>query len=304
MKKTTLTIAIPAYNEGRHIARLVLSLFKQRQKTYELTNIIVASDGSSDNTVSSLEKIKNKNLTIIDSKRRRGKAYRQNQMFARTGSDIIVLLDADIVVTQPNFIELLIKPIISGEGDMTSSAILEQFPRTLFEEVLDISMRLKRILFAHLSNGNNLYNCHGPARAMSRNIYKKIVFPQSSGEDMYSYLAVLNLGGRFVYVAKAEVHYRLPASPTDHYKQSIRYLSAIDAMTNYFPKDLVKKELLIPKITFIKAGVAALPMVFRYPFHTILYVGVCLCTIIGNKLQVRPKELWSIKSSKIFSHAK
>ena len=54
MKKLRISIGIPAYNEGGNIARLLRSVLGQKKREL-IDEIIVISDGSSDNTVSEVK---------------------------------------------------------------------------------------------------------------------------------------------------------------------------------------------------------------------------------------------------------
>ena len=50
MKKLTVTIGIPAYNEEKNIGRLLKSLSNQKGDDFTLNEIVVLSDGSTDMT--------------------------------------------------------------------------------------------------------------------------------------------------------------------------------------------------------------------------------------------------------------
>lgn len=291
-------VLIPALNEEAHISELVLSCLNQNTQIYKLKGIIVASDGSTDNTVSQLRGLKNRLVKIIDGTERKGKAARLNEMLSLIQTDIAVLLDADIVLLRPDFIERMVKPIIEGRADMTSSALKELPGRTFFESSLKVSMKLKQVLFNTLKRGHNVYNCHGPARAINKTYYKQIIFPGSDGEDMYSYLRLRELNGVFEYVRKAVVGYRLPSIPMDHYKQSIRYHQAIEKMNTYFNSDFVTLELKIPLFVYIVATLKTIPTLLRYPFHTFVYVATLLIVKIGNTFSLKPNEMWVVTSSK------
>jgi glycosyltransferase involved in cell wall biosynthesis len=50
-RKTEIDIGIPALNEDANIQQLLRSIVEQPQDTYEIANIFLVSDGSTDNTV-------------------------------------------------------------------------------------------------------------------------------------------------------------------------------------------------------------------------------------------------------------
>src|SRR3989337_1433871 len=96
--KPTIIIGIPAFNEEDNLGKLLRGLKMQRVKKGQITKVIVASDGSIDKTVDIVKTFKYSKVILIEGKKRRGKAYRQNQIIKLCNSDILVLLDADTLL--------------------------------------------------------------------------------------------------------------------------------------------------------------------------------------------------------------
>ncbi len=303
MKKVSITIGIPALNEEGTILFLLQDLQIQEIADGEVEKIIIISDGSTDKTVEKVKSLKDKRIVVHGYKKRVGKSKRLNQIIEKSVSDILVLLDADTEVRDQEFIQKLIKPIVEKRAELTSSSIVELAPRSFVEEVLDVSMALKRVLFENFKKGNNLYNCHGPARAVSKKLYKKLKFEEAlAGDDMYSYLRCIQLGGRFVFVKKVKIHYRLPSTFNGHLKQSVRYLSSIESYSKLFSERLVRQELTIPKKVFIISGFKALPIILRYPIHIVAYMGILSFVWFKSKTKINLAETWDVRSSKILKN--
>lgn len=296
--KHTLTIAIPAHNEQATIGSLLHALLRQVTKSAIVEKIVVLSDGSKDQTVAIVNNMKDKRIELIEKHHRLGRAVRQNQIIDGCHSDILVFLDSDITITDRYFIDRLISPIVQNTADMTSSALEEMKPRTFFEEVLDVSMKLKNVLFQTYKNGNNIYTCHGPARAIRKKLYRNLHFPVSEGEDMYSYLVCISQNYRFQYVPDAVVKYHLPATISDHCKQSLRYLGAQEQFTHSFHTKLALEELRIPLRVFIIAGFKSVPIVFQYPLHILFYLSILIYVKLLSVLRLHPEEMWRVASSK------
>ena len=186
--KFTVSIGIPAYNEEANIGYLLNDLLAQKEEGYTLEKIYVYSDGSTDTTEEVVRDALDERIELIVGSGRMGAAYGQNILMKVTQSDILVMLNADIQISDEYFIQKLIKPLINGDAEL-SSVKHEPLPaRNFFESILVTSVELKSVLFETYNGGKNTYTCHGSARAFSKKLYKEIIFEKSVGEDAYSYL--------------------------------------------------------------------------------------------------------------------
>lgn len=242
----TLSIGIPAYNEEANIGFIINDLLLQNFKGLKLDNIYINSDGSKDATVSIVKKIKNKHIILIDNKKRTGRAYRQNQIMKLTQSDVLVLVDADTQIKDKNFISKITGPIISKNADLTSVRVQELPATTFLEKTLDTSMKLKKYIFESINNGDNIYTCHGRARAFSKNLYKKIKFQDSVTEDAYSYLYSIKNNFKYKFVSNTQIYYQLPTNMHDHENQSVRFIKSKKYLSAKFGEDFVINAYRLP----------------------------------------------------------
>ncbi len=296
-KLPTVTIGIPALNEEANIGYLLMDIYKQDCSGFVVEQVIILSDGSTDNTVNLVNKLKKPNTIIMDNKVSRGVADGQNQILSRATSDVLVLLNADIRLPKTDFMEQLIAPILEHRADLTSPLMMEMQPRSFIEAVLAQSMKLKNILFANWKGGNNGYFCHGSVRAFSRRFYQDLHFSQSEGEDMYSYLTCINLGYKFKYVTGGFGAYRLPNNIHDHFKQSVRYYKYQNKFAQELDKELVSHELKIPRQVYVKAAVKALPTVLKAPVLTLSYLAI-VSYMKARALFTVGANLWEASTTK------
>jgi glycosyltransferase involved in cell wall biosynthesis len=271
-EKPSITIGIPVFNEEKNILNLLQDIECQNLDGFKLDKIIIYSDGSTDKTVSIAKKTHLKKLKVIESKLRLGIATGLNEIIKSSTSDILLTFDGDIRIKDEQFIRKLIKPIVFYNTDHTSSAIKDIQPRNFFERSLSVSMQLKDVLFSNFKKGNNLYTCHGLARAYSRKFYKSLKFPVSIGNDMYGYLACVSSGHIFKYVSIASVFYRLPNSFTDHKKQSNRFSQASSEMLKYFEPEFLERESKINFPTYVRSFFEAFGLIVTSPFYIITYL--------------------------------
>src|SRR5438477_656058 len=112
MKKISVTVAIPAYNEEKNIVSLLQSIKKQKAINYKVDRILVYSDGGTDRTVQLIRR-NFKSVKIFDFRENLGKNERLNQIFRENRSDVLVQLDADIHIKDDFVFENLVKPFLT-----------------------------------------------------------------------------------------------------------------------------------------------------------------------------------------------
>ena len=102
------TVVIPLYNKERHIGRAIQSVISQ---TYQNFEIIVVDDGSIDNSVKEVIKIKEKDSRIrLIKQKNSGVSSARNKGIEEAKFDYIGFLDADDM-WMPNFLESIKKLI-------------------------------------------------------------------------------------------------------------------------------------------------------------------------------------------------
>lgn len=95
LKKYTITIVVPAYNEEDSIGATIDNL---KQQTVPIEEIIVVDDCSSDRTG---EISREKGVTVVRTHQNQGtKAMAQNYVIPQIESDLIVTIDADTILAR------------------------------------------------------------------------------------------------------------------------------------------------------------------------------------------------------------
>lgn len=106
-----ISAIIPAYNEEKTIADVILPL----TKTKEINEIIVVSDGSMDNTA---EIARNAGATVIESKINIGKGGAMVLGLEKAQGEIILFLDADLIGLTEEHVCQLLEPVLHGDAEM------------------------------------------------------------------------------------------------------------------------------------------------------------------------------------------
>ncbi len=107
-----VAVIIPAYNEERTIGDVV----RVSTATSIVDEVIVVSDGSTDLTASVARE---HGARVIELQENRGKGAAMKVGIDNCSADIIVFLDADLLGLEPRHIEAMVRPVVSGEAEMT-----------------------------------------------------------------------------------------------------------------------------------------------------------------------------------------
>ncbi len=303
-KKLSITVGIPAYNESAHIAVLLECILKQQLKDFALEKIIVISDASDDETVRAAKSVDDSRIKVIVGRRRIGASQRQNQVFSLARTDIVVLLNADILPVNKTFLQGLCLPLISKEniGLVGAKIIPLSQNSSLVGKVLDWHHEWKNELFQKINHGDTVYMCHGRARAFSRKLYRKLRWPGIAGEDAYSYMKAKHFGFDFAFAPIARVWYTSPQTLEDHMRQSSRFFLAKKSKKKLSPAKNQVNWYHIPKILLVLSAIKA---VVSHPAYALIYalllsVTLTKCMMVPNNKKL---HLWQMSpTTKNFSY--
>lgn len=254
IRRQTVTIGIPAFNEEINIKFLLKSLLSQKVISASINQIIIISDGSKDKTVEVALSVKDNRITVINRKKRLGLYATQNEILKHSKGDILVLLDADVIPEGEYFIEKIIRPILKDKKvGIVGADTVNAKPYNFVEKMLASSHEFKKYVYRKLNYGNNVYLCHGRARAFSKQFYSVLNWPKNCPEDAYSYFFCLKMGFQFVYEPQAKVLFRAPSVLNEHAKKSKRFFLGKRKLEEHFPKNYLKKQYAIPSSSIIMA---------------------------------------------------
>lgn len=110
-----VSVIIPAYNEETTIVGVV----KTCLKTPEIDEVIVVSDGSTDQTAEKARRLKSKKVKVIELPKNQGKGAAIAEGVKAAKNEILLFLDADLVNLFPHHLSSLIWPVINNQAEMT-----------------------------------------------------------------------------------------------------------------------------------------------------------------------------------------
>lgn len=300
MKKFTLTIGIPAYNEEANIQNMIESLLKQKGTSFRMEKIIVVLDGCTDNTLKIVREIasKNKIVKIFTDGKRTGKATRLNQIYRLNKSQFIGTFDADIVLERDCELELLVKEFLrSKKVNVVAARQYPSPPNRIMGRFSNASFLILQHASMKWRNGNNIHSLQGSASILRGDFAKSFKHPVNTVCDQgYLYFTAIK-GGRnsFKFAKTTRIIFSAVSTFSDWRKLGARTM-AYDRqdMSKYFGEKILKEYNMPEK--FIYSSI--LYVLVRDPIGTI---GSILMNIYIRKFpylfKKRSSGIWEITMS-------
>lgn len=293
MKKATVTIGIPAFNEEKNIVNAIKSVLNQKKDNFIIKKILVYSDGSNDDTVKVSKSIRSRLVQVVKGTNRKGKSFRLNQIFKSSVSDILVLLDADCVLDE-NAINKLVEKFEKAKVGLVGSNAVPVSSNAFVSSIVSVGVRINKSASQKWRKGKNLYSFRGSLVGLSEKLYKNLSMPSTPGTDAYLYFSALKMGLGVEYAKDAKVYYSLPTILKGHIKQSSRFIQSQRAMKKYFGKN-VSKEYELPFKFLLSETVTE---IIKNPLYSSLFI--ILKAFIGFQSLIQKQKItgiWDIASS-------
>lgn len=139
-----VSAVVPAFNEEKYIKNVLKTLLSSKY----LDEVICVNDGSTDNTLNIINKLKN--LKVINLTRNHGKAYAVSKGVEKATGEIIVLFDADIKGLRNCLIKDLIYPLKNEDYDISIGFRSGKLERMFFKPFFGERAYFRKDLLPHL----------------------------------------------------------------------------------------------------------------------------------------------------------
>lgn len=271
------TIGISVFNEEKNIENLLQAIFHQELGKYILKEVLLYSDGSTDETVAKARRFSRKKLIIKASKKRLGQWARMNEIIRDAKGDIIVFLDGDIVPTSQKTLMYLLKGFEKSKkvGMVCGNPVVYQ-GGSYMEKAVALTARAYEELKEKVRGGNNVFGVSGNILAIRTDVARGIkIAPSVYATDAYLYFSILRKGYTFLFIKKATVWNRVPATIRDQINQNKRFKASPYHLKQFFG-DEVTKAYKIPPLLYISAVLKQFlrhPIACSYIFLINLYCG-------------------------------
>jgi len=219
----SVSIIIPAYNEGKVIEKTIRSVLELR---YSKKEIIVVDDGSTDNTLKIAKLMETDNpIRVISKRKNGGKWSALNEGIESSISDIIVCIDADTVLDKN-----AIQPLVNHFIDSKVGAVAGNIKVGNRDKLLTKLQALEYISQLNIQRRSEAFFrkitvVPGPLGAFRKSIIKEVGFytGDTFAEDADLTLKILKAGYRIKYEPKSIGYTEAPTFLFDLAKQRYRW---------------------------------------------------------------------------------
>lgn len=217
----SVSIVISVYNEEKVIGKKIeniLSLDYPAQKV----EILIGSDGSTDQTVSTIKSFNDKRIFVLESTFRRGKMAVINELIKRSQNDVIVFMDAR-QIWEKN----AIKELVSNFTDQTVGSVSGELILSNKEEGtakgLNLYWTYEKFIRDQESHVHSMLGATGAIYAIRRHLFKEIPVNVVL-DDMYTPFEIIKQGYRAIYDDRAKAYDEVATNPHEEHRRKVRTL--------------------------------------------------------------------------------
>jgi len=211
------TIGICAYNEEKSIKKTLKSILPQIEDKDE---IIVVASGCTDKTVEKVQEIKNPKIKVIEEKERKGKVSAINKILERAKGDIIVFVDADVLI-EKGAIEQLVRHFKDKDIGATSGKMISYKKENFFDKIQDFGFYGLNQQKIKENKEERFYALNGYLAAIRSGIVKKIDEKFLIDDALLGW-EIRKKGYRIIYDPEAIVQVQAAQNLSDFIKQKAR----------------------------------------------------------------------------------
>lgn len=225
-KTYSVTIGIPAYNEAQNIEQLLESIITQTSSFYILEKIIVVSDGSTDETVRIAKEtaVKHPRIAVVEHMQREGMAQRLNELYTKNESDILVTIEADLVLGNAYVIDEMVRHFDEEQVNVVAANPQPMKAETLTEHLVNAWYHFWYDVRKDYNNGDTIHNISGACLAIRKNFTSVVTYPVGTiASPSYLYFQVKTSKSVFYFAKEAVVYFYSPNNIHDYLLTLNRY---------------------------------------------------------------------------------
>jgi cellulose synthase/poly-beta-1,6-N-acetylglucosamine synthase-like glycosyltransferase len=284
----TVSVVIAAHNEGAVIARKlenVLALDYPRDRL----EVVVASDGSTDDTAGRVLAVGSDRVRLLDLPRR-GKGPTLNDAVDASAGEILVFTDAD-VMTPPDAMRHLVAPF----ADPHVGGVAAEKRDRGGAGAARASWRARRTVQRMLSRGGSVSSAQGTLHALRRELYRPL--PPDVLDDFAIPAQALLAGRRLVY-APGAVFSPLPGAFATDTPRTVQFRRRVRLTVLWLRAVWTARELLNP----LRHGFFAFQLLSHKLLRRVLFVPLIALMPASAALRHRDRFYGAATAAQLAFH--
>lgn len=219
----SVAIIVVAHNEGARIERKIATCLAQDYPADRL-RIVVASDGSTDDTCARIEALGHANVTVLPFSTRRGKAACLNDAVASCTEEVVVLTDARQMLN-PEAVRCLLENLADASvGAVSGELMLVRDDMTPFGEGVDAYWRYEKFIRQREGLVHSAPGVTGALYALRRVCFQPIP-ERTILDDVAIPMQAVRAGFRAVFDGRAHAYDQASKSPAQEQMRKVRTLA-------------------------------------------------------------------------------
>lgn len=210
-----ISVIIPAFNESKHIAQKIQNTLETNYPGDKM-EILVGSDGSTDETASIMQALENEQVVFFDFKENRGKTAVQNDLVNQAKGEVLIFTDAASFVSPDAFQALVDNFNDSHVGCAAGCMLFLDTDTNLTTKSQGLYWRYESKIRELESRIGALVGVDGPLYAVTPDCYVPLGANMIS--DLLTPLLVIEKGKKVVFEPKAEVYEEPTAKTIQEFK--------------------------------------------------------------------------------------
>ncbi len=213
-----VSIVIVGYNEAEKLAKKLVSVFSS-DDSHLIREVLVASDGSTDNTADVVAGVGDSRIRLLMFSKRRGKPSVLNDMIPQCLSEIVVLTDARQELDRRAIVELAAHFADPTVGAVSGELIFKaDGDTTTTSHGIGVYWHYEKFIRKHEGRFRSVPGATGALYALRRSLFRPIP-PQTILDDVVIPMQAVTGGRRCLFEPLAIAYDILSAST---WKESIR----------------------------------------------------------------------------------
>jgi poly-beta-1,6-N-acetyl-D-glucosamine synthase len=217
-----LTIGVCAYNEEKNLKKLLDDVLKQKGLPLD-TRILVVASGCTDNTAGIVREImrRDSRVELIEEKTRTGKTNAINLVLARCNPGILVLVGADVRISQKSISEILREMSDESIAVVGGLPIVGNYESGTVSKSAAIIWRVMRQAMIELGSRGELSFVMGELYSFRTDLVERIP-PAVVNDDAYVATFARSKGFKVTHATRANFVLKVPTSIPDYIAQRRR----------------------------------------------------------------------------------